>query len=301
MGALWILGSCVAATGMSVGVKDLAGGLDTFQITFVRCAAGLILILPMVFVRRLREAKERGEEGPLPIVSPRWRLHLLRGVLAAIAINCGYYSLAHLPLATATVLFFTAPLFVTLLAPLLLGERVGWRRWAATAVGFAGTVIVLRPSAQGVDPLLLVPIVSSLVFAIALIVGKKLSATEAPSTMLLYTTLVVAVATLPPAVLVWTAPSFSDWIFLGILTLFATARTYCDIRGYGTGEASFVANFQYLRIVFVSAAAYFIFAEIPDSGAILGACVIGFSSLYIAQREARLKRVPSRPAGTVPD
>jgi len=284
-----------------VGVKDLASGLDTFQITFVRCAAGLVLILPMVYLRRLRETKERAAQGPPPRISPRWRLHLLRGVLAAIAINFGYYSLAHIPLATATVLFFTAPLFVTMLAPVLLGEQVGWRRWAATAVGFAGTITVLRPSVEGMDPLLLVPIGSSLVFACALIVGKKLSATEAPSTMLLYTTSIAAIATLPPAFLVWDAPSLSDWLLLAVVTLFATARTYCDIRGYGTGEASFVAIFQYLRIIFVATAAYLIFSEIPDSAAIIGACVIGFSSLYIAQREARLKRIPSRAAGTAPD
>ena len=97
--------SCVAATGMSALVKGLASDLHAFQITFVRCLLGLVLVLPLVARERL---------GGL--ITRHWKAQLIRALLLTVALNCGYYVLTKLPLATATVLFFTTPLFITMLA-----------------------------------------------------------------------------------------------------------------------------------------------------------------------------------------
>ena len=141
-GALWIMLSAAFATVMSVGIKDLGPGVHSMQITFMRCIVGFIIVVPLVWGRQLREARRSG--APLRFeLSKRWPLHLLRGVLATIAINCGYYSITQIPLATVTVLFFTAPFFVTLLAVPLLGEKVGWRRWCTTTFGFIGALVTL--------------------------------------------------------------------------------------------------------------------------------------------------------------
>ncbi len=300
-GALWILGSCAAGTIMSVGIKELSGEIHTMQITFLRCAVGLVLILPYV-LRQFLKARAEAPAGSLPLISRRWPLHLLRGLFAVVAINCGYYSISVLPLATVTVIFFTAPLFVTLLAHWILRERVGWRRWTATGVGFLGALIVLKPSPTSFEPVMLLAIAASLLFAGALIAGKLLSETDRPSTILLYSSVITAVGSLPLALLVWVTPSWDTLIFLALVSVFATARMYFDIKGYAAGEVSFVAPFGYFRLLLMGLAGYLLFAEIPEASAMLGAVVIIGSSLYIAQREARLQRRLSRPvAGPSPD
>ncbi len=300
-GALWIMLSAAFATVMSVGIKDLGPGVHSMQITFMRCIVGFIIVVPLVWGRQLREARRSG--APLRFeLSKRWPLHLLRGVLATIAINCGYYSITQIPLATVTVLFFTAPFFVTLLAVPLLGEKVGWRRWCATTFGFIGALVTLNPEIGELDPVMIFPFAASLFFAGALIIGKRLSTTEAPSTVLLYTMAVTTVGSFLPALLVWTTPNAEQLAVLLILSIFATGRTYTDVRAYAAGDASFVAPFSYIRLVLMSIAGYVFFAEVPTTAALTGGALIIASSLYIAHREAYHKQPISRPsAGPSPD
>jgi len=275
-GALWILSSSVASTVMAVGVRELSSVMASMEIAFARSFVGLLIVLPVVLWRGVRHARSR-----------RWPLHLLRGLLGVVAVNLGFYSLTHMPLATATALFFTAPLFVTLMAVPLLGEHIGWRRWAATAVGFAGTMIVFDPLGGAIDPVMLVPVGSSAIFALILIIGKKLSVTEAPLTMMLYATVIMSAGSVPPALIAWTSPDLAALLLMALVGVFATLRSYCDIRGFATGEASFVAPFQYARIIFIAAAGFLFFAEVPDTRALTGAAVIIAATLYIAHREAR--------------
>jgi drug/metabolite transporter (DMT)-like permease len=295
--------SAAAATVMSVGVKVMGAEIHTLQITFLRCLVGFLIILPLVGGNYWHARHKGRTEVASPFtLSRRWPFHLLRGLLAAVAINCGYYAISKIPLATVTVLFFTAPLFVTLLAGPLLGEKVGWRRWLATTIGFVGAVVALDPRPQSFETVMIVPFVSSLMFAGALVLGKKLSTTEAPSTILIYTTAVTAVASFPPALIVWVTPNMEQLLLLLAVSIFATSRTYADVRAYAAGEASFVAPFSYVRIIFMSLAGYLVFAELPTATVIAGGVVIIASSLYIAQREAYHRRQISRPAvGPSPD
>ncbi len=303
-GALWILGSVVAGTVMSVGIKILSPDIHTMQITFLRCFIGLLLVLPFVVPRRAVAVVPKSDMGASGAgwLSPRWPLHLLRGLLATVAINCGYYSLSVIPLATVTVIFFTAPLFITILAVPFLGEKVGWRRWSATATGFVGAVIVLKPTPQSFEPVMLFAVLSSILFAAALIVGKLLSRSETPSTMLLYSGVITTLGSFIPALLVWAQPTVESLLFLVVISVFATARTYFDIKGYAAGEASFVAPFSYARLILMALAGYFLFNEVPQASALLGAAIIIASSLYIAAREARAHHRLSKPVvGPSPD
>lgn len=302
-GALWMLLSGFTATVMSVGIKFLDDDIHTMQITFLRCLVGFLIVFPLVTGNYLRASRRGDASVASPFrLSDRWPLHVARGSLATVAINCGYYSISQIPLATVTIIFFTAPLFVTVLAVPVLGEKVGWRRWSATVVGFMGAVIALDPRAENFDLVMLVPVVSSLMFACALVIGKKLSKTEAPSTILLYTSAVTAVGSLIPALFVWVMPSAEQLLLLLGVSIFATSRTYSDVRAYAAGEASFVAPFSYLRIIFMSLAGFLFFAEVPMATAIGGGAVIIASSLYIAHREAYHRHPISRPtAGPSPD
>lgn len=281
-GAAWILASCIAATGMMLGVRGAASTLHPVQIVFCRFVVGFVLVLPFVL--------SRGSE----VMSTRQMpLLLLRGMLGFVAVSLGFYCVSVLPLVTATVLFFTAPLFVTLLAIPLLGERAGWRRMAATLCGFLGTAVVLGFDPAGFHPAMLLAVGSALIFAFSLILGKKLAKTERPMTIMFYFSVVTMLASAAPAALVWQTPNMQEAVLLGMVGAFAAARVYFDIRGYAAGEASFVAPFGYFRIILVGAAGYLVFAEIPTSNALVGAAMIILSTLYIAEREARRGR--SRP------
>ncbi len=278
-GAAWLLAACAAATGMMLGVRGASSTLHPLQIVFCRFLVGFVLVLPFIASR-----------GGEILATRRMALLILRGLLGFVSVSLGFYCVSVLPLVTATVLFFTAPLFVTLLAIPLLGERVQWQRMSATLCGFIGTAVVLGFDPGGFHPAMLVAVGSAVIFAFSLIVGKMLASTERPMTIMFYFSLVTFLASAAPAALVWQTPTGDEIMLLGVVGVFATARVYFDIRGFGVGEASFVAPFAYFRIILVGAAGYLVFAEVPTSNALVGAAIIVLSTLYIAEREARRSR-----------
>lgn len=278
-GAAWILASCAAATAMMMGVRAASGTLHPLQIVFCRFLVGFLLVLPFMLSR-----------GGELMATRRMPLLVLRGILGFVAVSMGFYSVSVLPLVTAAVLFFTAPLFVTLLAVPLLGERADWRRMAATLCGFLGTVVVLGFEPGGFHPAMLVAVGAAVIFAFSLIIGKKLAATERPVTIMFYFSVVTMLASAAPAALVWQTPNLDESMLLAIVGVFAAGRVYFDIRGYAAGEAGFVAPFGYFRIILVGVAGYLVFAETPTANALIGAAMIIVSTLFIAQREARRGR-----------
>ena len=277
LGMLWILTSVLGATGMSLCVRALGGVVPLAEIIAVRCAIGLAVALALVIWFR---------SGP--VFNERWKWHLLRGGLTIGALYFGYWSLTNLPMATATVLFFTAPLWVTVFSIPIFKETVGWRRSLAMAAGFVGVVVVLRPSPVGIDPALLVPLGSSLCFAVVLLVGKHLSKSDPPEIMMTFGMAMALVVSAPIAVLEWVEPDVAGWLLLLGVSIAGLIRNYADIRAYATGEPAVLVPVQYTRLIFVAVGAYIFFLEVPDNYTISGAGVIIASTLYIAQRERML-------------
>ena len=278
-GALWILVAATCAAGMSLSIRGLGGEIAVFQIVFVRCMIGIALV--MAFSAR---------RGGIKIRPRQWKWLVVRSVMTTGALFCGFTAISLLPLTTATVLFFTAPLYVTILSVPFFGETVGWRRAGATVLGFVGTIVVLRPGVDGFDPNMLFAIASSMLFAGVLLIGKRLSRTDTIGTMMFYAMVIAGLGCMPLAVMHWQAPVWQEWGLLVAVAVFGTLRGFGDTKGYAMGEASVMAPFQYSRIVVVAVAAYALFDEVPDLFTVIGAAIIVASSLYIAQREAKLGR-----------
>lgn len=278
-GAAWILISCFAATSMMLAVRGASSSVHPLQIAFCRFVVGFALVSPIVLSMDRRALATR-----------RLPLYVLRGVVGFLSIGMSFYALSLLPLVTAAVLFFTSPLFVTLLAVPLLGESVEWWRIAATLCGFLGTAVVLGFDPQGFHPAMWLALAAAFLFALSLVLAKKLATTEQPRTILFYFMVVTLACSAAPAAYVWQTPDGYEMLLLGLIGAFATARAYCDIRGFAIGDASFVAPFSYLRIVLVGVAGYLLFAEVPTINAVAGAGIIVVSTLYIAEREARRGR-----------
>ena len=224
----------------------------------------------------------------------RLKLHLSRGVVGSLGMICGTYALIHLPLADVTAIGFTTPLFLIVLAALVLGERVRARRWSATAIGFVGMLVMLRPGDGILEIAALVALLGALAAASVKLLVKQLAVTERPLTIMLYLGLTSVAVTALPAALVWQAPTFAELGWMALAAGLASLAQLCFIRGYRIGEASALAPFEYARLPFAAAYGFLLFAELPDRYTLLGVLLIVGSTLYIARREAQLgkRRAP---------
>ncbi len=287
-GAVWVVGAAFVATIMSSAVHELGAGIHSAQTAFVRGSIGSVLILMFVLM-----------QSDLRFRTERLKLHIVRGLIGVIAINLGFYSITILPLATVTALFFTTPLFVTAFSVKLLGEKVGIRRAAASVTGFCGALIVIGYLPEPISLRWFAPIFASIAFSLVLILGKKLSTTDQPGTIVLYFAIILAIGSLPPALIVWETPTIKEWILLVLVAATSSLRNYMDVRGYALGEAQFVAPFLYSRMIFMAIAGYLIFDQVPTLTAMAGAAVIITSTLYILHREMRVHKRELTPRSEV--
>lgn len=289
-GALWVIASCLLFGTMAAIVKALGSRLDSFQLAFLRAFFLLLILLPFV---------ARAGVGVLRTARPG--LHTARSLAGSIGLMCGFYGLTHLKLADATALSFTQPLFLIVLAALVLRELVGPRRWGATAVGFLGVLIMLRPGDGVLEFAAVVAVLGALAAAVVKLLIKQLAQTEAPLAIILYFALISTAITAIPAAFVWQPPALLDLFGMAAAAGCASLAQLCMIRGYKIGEASALAPLEYVRLPLAAVYGFFFFAEIPDLYSLLGAALIVAGTLYIARREAHIGRRAHAPRTAAAD
>lgn len=277
-GALWILLASVLFIVMATLVKHLGAYFDIFQIAFFRALFGLTAILPFVLRRGVRGLRT-GRPG----------MQLLRGCSGTAAMFCGYYAFTQLPLADAISISYARTLFIIPLAVIFLGEVVRRRRWTATAIGFVGVLVMLRPGA-GIETATLIAVMGALLAAASMTAIKLVSKTDSADVTVFYFGIISTPLTLLPALYVWRAPEPLELVLLIASGAVAASAQYCMIRGYRIGEATAVVPFDYARLLIGTVVGIVIFAELPDAWTLVGAGIIVVSTLYIALREARLKQ-----------
>lgn len=282
-GVIWITVGCVFFALNDMVVKMVGTSIHPVELAFFRYLLGLILLSP-IFIRL-------GWDG---LRSDRMPLHFWRAVIAGTGQAAVYYAVIHLMLADATALSFSRPMFMTLLAVIFLGEVVGWRRWSATIVGFAGVMLMLRPGQGALDPAALVAIGSAVLFAIGLIIVRKLAATDSPNQILFYYHAFGIVLFAGPAFWLWKTPVGLEWLLVTLIGVLTCIAMFCFIWGFSIGEASILGPIEYVRLVYAALIGFFIFAEIPDVWTWTGAAIIIGSAIYIARREARRAPPPDR-------
>jgi drug/metabolite transporter (DMT)-like permease len=273
------------ATGgiMNVIIRQLARDIDPLEIVFFRNFFGLLVMVP--FMARMRLGGLR---------TSKMGFYLIRGAVAFISMVTWFVGIARVPLATATALNFTAPLFATCLAALILREEVRARRWTAIAIGLAGVVIILRPFGA-LDANLFLIIASAATAAMGSITVRFLSRTESAVAICTYMMLFLAPMSLVPALFVWQWPGLALWPALILLGILGMAGQLTVVRALSIAEASAIAPFEFMRLPYAAFLGYLFFGERPDGWTWLGAAIIIASSLYVAHREARLaRRDPAR-------
>ncbi|PPR79188.1 MAG: Riboflavin transporter [Alphaproteobacteria bacterium MarineAlpha2_Bin1] len=273
----WALLATVFMTAMSVLIKYLGSSLPFVEVAWFRAFFGLIIISPFII--------KRG--GIKAVYTHKIGIHLVRGVLAVMAMLSGFYAVTVLPLTLVTTLGFSRPLFMIPLAIFFLHEIVKARRWSATIIGFIGILIAIRPSGE-LEPAVFIALFSSFVFALVMITTKKLSSTEAPTTLMFYQGFLSSLFIAPLCLFYWITPSLYEFILLFMLAIFGSLSVNCTIRALKLADTTVVSPIEYIRIIFASFAGFVIFMEIPSIWTLVGGMVIIFSTVYIAYRESRL-------------
>ena len=277
-GAMWMILSGLAFATMMASAKLAGQRLDSFQVAFFRALFGLAAILP--FIVRL------GMDG---VRTNRPWLQMARGVFGSSAMLTGFYAMVHLPLADVTAIGFANPLFLLVLAAIFLGERLRWRRSLATLAGFSGVVLMLRPAGT-VDPAALVALLSTLLAACSMVLIKTMARNDNPSTIVFYFGVFSTIVSAIPAALVWQAPTAHELAILVVMGIAATAGQSCMVRAYAAAEASVVAGFDYVRLLWACLFGYALFGQLPDHWTLGGAAIIIASTLYLARTEGAAAR-----------
>lgn len=276
-GILFILASGAIFAFTDALAKVLTGEYPPGQILFFRTIFVLISIVVMV---RLRG-------GVASVRIRNWRGQFLRGLMVAGTSLTFIVALKHAPLADLTALLFVAPLILTAAAPYFLGETVGWRRRAAVAVGFCGTLLIVRPSGDVPLFALLLGLMVPVLLSASDILTRHLAKTDTANGMMLFSNFMMAAVGVCLLPFGWVTP---DWygllIFAAAGTLQGVAQ-YLLIYAFIHGETVVITPFRYVMLVWATLYGYLLFGTIPRTETFIGAAIVITSGLYIYYREAR--------------
>lgn len=287
-GAIYVIAASFFFAAMGALIRLGAAELHAFQIAFLRNVFGLLFMLPWLI---------RG--GISVLKTERLGLYWLRAVLGVITMLTWFWAMTVMPLAEAVSLSFSAPLFVTMGAALILGEHVGLRRWSATIIGFLGVMVILRPGLNSISPAAIGVVASAICMAGSILLIKVLSRTESPNAIVLYMVLMMTPLSLLPALAVWQWPSAQTWLWMVMLGGFGTIAHLLFTNALKVAEASAVMPFDFVRLPFTVVLGIWLFDQYIDYWTWAGAAIIFSAGIYIAQRELLTGRTRVDPA-TIP-
>ena len=278
-GIALILASTVFLGVSDVTAKYLSATLPSIEIAWIRFLVFALIMSPAML-----------SGSPLYAMrTERLGLQLMRGVALLSSSLLFISGLRFLPIAEASATGFVSPLFFTALSIVFLGERVGVRRWIATALGLIGVLIILRPGTGAFHAAAFFPIVSALAWACTLIMTRMMSGREHALTTMAWSSIagVCIVSALVP--FAWVTPSWHDILFGILIGVASTAGQGIVVLAFRYADASVLAPFSYTQLLWVSILGFLIFGELPDIWTVTGAVFIVGSGLYTAHRE-RVRR-----------
>jgi len=256
-------------------------GVPVMQIVWARLFFGAVITLPFA----LKIAGPRGLMPNMPL------MHAVRASFMIAATAFFFAGLLYLPVADTLAIFFVQPLIVTMLSPLVLGEKVGMRRWVAVLVGFIGTLIIIRPGFQELNPGVFLALGSGACLAIYLLLTRRIAGSAPAMLTTFYTTLSGAIIMSVIVLFVWQPPTASEWGFFVLLSLIANGGHYLIIRAYDHAEASLLAPLAYTEMVMATLAGWYFFGDFPDLWTFVGVGILIACAIYISWRE-RVRNVP---------
>jgi drug/metabolite transporter (DMT)-like permease len=265
--ALWMLGAVISLSTMAIGGRELSAELNTFQILFFRSVVGLAVIC--VLLQRAGWAQVRTRV---------FGVHVLRNVSHYAGQFGWFFALGAIPLSEVFAIEFTTPIWTALLAAVLLGERMNRLRMAAVAVGFIGTLVILRPGVAVVSIGALAVLGAALAYAVTYVMTKKLSGTETPLSILFYMTAMQLPLGLVAALFDWVWPSAWAWPWVAVVATTALSAHYCLARAFRLADATVVVPLDFLRLPVIAALGLLLYGEPVNAWVVVGAMIVFLGS-----------------------
>ena len=259
--------------------RHLAGTYNTYMVVMIRYwfFAAFVIALAARAPGGLKAATQTSQPG----------LQILRGVLLAGEICVAVYGFTVLGLIDSMAVFICYPLLVAALSGPVLGEKVGWRRWAAIGVGCIGVLIILEPGVGVFNPWAIIPLISALMFAIYGLLTRYVARRDSSATSFFWTGIVGAVAMTAVGMWFWEPMARPDWLWMALLCVSGVLGHWLLIKCYEMAEASAVQPFAYFHLVWSAILGISIFGETLRPAVIIGAALVVAAGLFTLWRERR--------------
>ncbi|WP_062208060.1 DMT family transporter [Aureimonas sp. AU12] len=275
--AFMLLGVFLFSVNDAMG-KWLVDRYAVGQVLLIRSLAALCVLAPFIW-----------REGPRRVMRPRNRpLHLVRAAGSTIEVALFYWALSYLPLANVMTFYLAGPIYVTALSALVLKEQVGWVRWSAVLVGFAGVLVALGPDLMSAGWPAMIAVGGSFAYAV-LMISTRFLASDGETTLIAWQMVAALLAGIVLSPLQWVSPPPFDLAFLLLLGILSMGGHVCVNRSLLIAPASVVVPYQYTLIIWAIVFGVFIFGETPSLPLLVGAALITVSGVFIFLREQRLK------------
>jgi len=283
-GAGYMVASALLFALMSVAVKVAAETLPNVVVVFLRCAFGLLALLPFLVGVDVR--------------TTRFREHLLRSLAGIGSMYCFFYALGHMRLADAVLLNYSLPLFMPIVESAWLREPFPPRLWAPVLVGFLGILVILRPGRGLVEPVALYGVASAILGAVAQVGVRRLTRTEPVTRIVFHFAWTATLLSAAPLLRTWRMPQGAAWEAAIAMGVTATLAQLALTRAYAHAPASQVGPFIYSSVVFAGALDWLLFARPPDAFTVAGGLLVagaGILSLRLAPPRVVADPGPATP------
>jgi drug/metabolite transporter (DMT)-like permease len=283
-GLMWSACSGALFCILNALMRRLSQQLDPMQTQFLRYLCGFLVMLPVMLPAGFAAYRPKRIAG-----------QFARGAVHTVGLVLWFLALPRIPLADMTAIGFTGPLFIMIGAALFLREPMHWDRWLATAIGFAGVLIVVGPklglgthgSSGPTGQYHLLMLASAPVFAASFLITKVLTRSETAGTIVVWQAISVTLFSLPMAWWVWQAPSAWQWLGFVVCGMLGSGGHYCLTRSFRVADISSTQSVKFLDLVWSSFLGWLMFADVPTQTTLLGGVVISASTLWVARREHR--------------
>ncbi len=263
-------------TTADTAIKWLAAGYPLHQIVFFNTIFAMVPVLVYALATG----------GPAQLATRRPALQILRGLIALGGGFAAYFAFSRMPLADTYAILFCSPMIITALSVPVLGESVGWRRWSAVAVGFAGVIVMLRPGSGELDWGMLGALFSAVAFSVTSLILRRVGPRETRASFAFYGN-VVGIAVMGGIFFAYggVEPSLTDLALMAVAGMSSGGAFLMIINAYRHAPAAVVAPFQYTQMAWGVVAGFVIWGELPGLHVIAGCTLIIGSGLYILHRE----------------
>ncbi len=275
---LWMVGTLLSFTLMAIAVRELAGAIHAFEIQFFRSVGALIILAPFALAK-----------GRASLKTQQPGLQVFRNIVHFAAQLGWITGVILLPLSEVFAIEFTTPVWATLIAAVVLSERLNRGRIAAVVLGFLGILVILRPGVAAIEPGTLAVLGAAVGFAITLVSTKALTRTDSAMTILLYMSLLQFPLGAVLAATVWTTPNLLQLFWLLVIGAVGLSAHYCTARALALADATIVVPMDFMRLPLIVLVGFVLYAESADPLVLLGALMIFAGNYYSIRREHRLQ------------